>query len=305
MSRIESRPYAGVADLDLLVDLARSVTAARWPRATYWHVGDIIWLLFAGTDFDPFENIRLWVDGQGLVGAAWFEPPDQVQLDVRPEMDVGIAAAMLAWGEKRRRAFGCRDAAEMTLSATALESHGERIAIVDGSGYVPSERFSSRMCRSLQTPIPDPGLPANMLLRHATDADIDERVSVHRDAWSVWGPSRVTGEAYRRLRAAPGYDAELDVVLETHDGTFASYCICWPDEANGVGLFEPVGTRPRFAGQGLGRAVVFEALRRLRDRGMHTAIVQTASINERALALYQSCGFEVVERERFYVKQLA
>ena len=35
-------------------------------------------------------------------------------------------------------------------------------------------------------------------------------VDLHRDAWSVWGPSPATVEAYRRLRAAPLYDEELD-----------------------------------------------------------------------------------------------
>ena len=63
-------------------------------------------------------------------------------------------------------------------------------------------------------------------------------------------------------------------------------------------------TRPAFAGQGLGKLVVLEGLRRLRARGMHTARVGTASINEGAARLYRSAGFEMMDREWFYTKSL-
>ena len=37
---------------------------------------------------------------------------------------------------------------------------------------------------------------------------------------------------------------------------------------------------------------------------MHTALVGTASVNERALRLYPACGFEHVDEEHYYVKPL-
>ena len=302
MCALESRPYSGESDLERLIDFARAGTAARWPLPTYWHVGDIVWLLYAGTDFDAYNNIRLWQDSGKLAGAAWFEPPDYLQFDPLQGVDISLATEMLAWAEQRCRELNANG--ELKLTATAFEGHRDRIKLLERNGYVLTDRHAARMRRSLDVPIEQPPLPAGMRLRHATDDDIDERVDVHRDAWSVWGPSRVTNEAYRRLRTAPVYDQELDVVLETQDGTFASYCIVWPDYDNGIGYFEPVGTRPSFAGRGLAKLVIFDALRRLKERGMHTAVVQTASINPRALALYQSCGFAVVEREYWYAKTL-
>ena len=300
-----SRPYTSEGDLVLLIDFARTVTGARWPGTTYWHIGDLVWLLFAGTDFDARRNVRLSMDHEAVVGVAWFEPPDYAQFDVRPGTTLDIMNDMLAWAEQRCSELKGLEGDDVTLTATALESHADRIALLERNDYARTDRYGVRMRRSLRAPIAAPPLPEGMRLRHATDADIDERVDVHRDAWSVWGPSRVTAEAYRRLRKAPRYEQELDVVLETADGTFASYCIGWQDQANGVGYFEPVGTRPHFAGQGLARLVVFETLHRLRERGMHTAVMQTASINPRALALYQSCGFEVIEREYWYEKRLS
>ena len=134
------------------------------------------------------------------------------------------------------------------------------------------------------------------------DADLEARVDVHRDAWSVWGRSTVTVETYRRLRSAPLYDPELDIVLEDPSGRFLSYCIGWMDIANGIGHFEPVGCRPDFTGRGYARTVTIEGLRRMQARGLHTALVGTESVNQRAQVLYPSCGFEEVDRAHYYVK---
>jgi hypothetical protein len=41
------------------------------------------------------------------------------------------------------------------------------------------------------------------------------------------------------------YRGSLDCVIEAPDGRFASYALVWPDDENGVGLFDPVGTRVR------------------------------------------------------------
>jgi ribosomal protein S18 acetylase RimI-like enzyme len=106
------------------------------------------------------------------------------------------------------------------------------------------------------------------------------------------------------MRATPGYDPEIDVVLEDETGRFVSYCICWADDTTRIGYFEPVGTRPAFTGRGLGRAVILEGLGRLRERGMRTARVGTASINEGAARLYRSAGFQLVDREWFYTRAL-
>jgi ribosomal protein S18 acetylase RimI-like enzyme len=127
------------------------------------------------------------------------------------------------------------------------------------------------------------------------------RVELHRD---VWSPSRVTLEAYRRLRAAPIYRPDLDLVVIAPDGTLASYAICWLDAANRSGEFEPVGTRAAFRGQGLGKAVVQEGFRRLRACGARVACVTAVGGNMAAQKLYASAGFQTVTREHLYRKPL-
>lgn len=315
MTSFTSRAYAGSADLNRLIDFAQKTTGARWPRSTYMKAGDVVWTLYGSKPGDT--NIRLWFDSSRLAAYALFEPPLTVDFDIRPgaSPDDSLADEILRWAEERRRNLGRLGTetipkayamlGENTLSTKALDSDPGRVSLLNRNGYSRTDRFHVLYSRSLvEAPIAQPDLDAGLRLRHTTDADLDARVDVHRDAWSVWGKSKVTVETYRRLRSAPIYDPELDVVLENAAGKFLSYCIGWRDAANGIGHFEPVGCRPDFAGRGYARAVTIEGLRRMQARGLHTALVGTESINRRARVLYPSCGFVEVDRAHYYVKQL-
>jgi mycothiol synthase len=88
------------------------------------------------------------------------------------------------------------------------------------------------------------------------------------------------------------------------DGAFASYCICWLDRANWTGEFEPVGTRPAFRGQGIGKVLMLEGLRRLKAHGARTAIVYSVGDNVASVGLYTSVGFQTLTRNYYYSKHL-
>ena len=120
--------------------------------------------------------------------------------------------------------------------------------------------------------------------------DIPERVSIHREVWTRPGrPSRFTESSFAQVRAEWPYRESLDCVVEAPDGRLVAYCLCWPDDENQVGEFEPVGVREAFRRRGLGRAVCSFALRRLHEEGGRQAIVYCA--DEVACALYESLGF--------------
>jgi ribosomal protein S18 acetylase RimI-like enzyme len=218
---------------------------------------------------------------------------------------------VLAWVEERRAVVGdvelesvpiaYRHLGTRALATTAFDHDEARIAMLEAHGYERSVGAGLRFVRALDAPLPEIALPAGARFVDITDADAERRAELHRAAWSVWGESQHTADTYRQLRAAPLYDQALDVVLE-HDGELVSYCVCWTDDVNRVGYFEPVGTRASAARRGYGRAVVREGMRRLRTKGMDVAYVGTAAVNEAAATLYVSAGFRGVARERFFVK---
>lgn len=227
MNHFTSRAYSGAADLDLLIDFARKTTAARWPRSTYMKAGDVVWGLGSGQRAD----IRLWFDNDGLAAYTLFDPPLYFDFAPGVSLDDSLADEILEWAEARRRSL-LHSASEKipkawtmlggnTLSTHVLDSDPERIALLKRRGYTLADRFDVLYSMSLvEGPIAQPKLAAGLVLRHATDADLEARVDVHRDAWSVWGPSKISLDGYRKLRSAPLYDPELDVVLEDADGSF-------------------------------------------------------------------------------------
>jgi hypothetical protein len=49
---LTSRPYAGEADLQPMLEFLSSATSTAPPGA-YWHPGDVIWGMYQNTVFDP------------------------------------------------------------------------------------------------------------------------------------------------------------------------------------------------------------------------------------------------------------
>ena len=301
---VHARPFGGDDDAHVLTSIVASA-AATSPRCADWHVGDVWWGLYQNAVFEPRDNIRLWIDDGTPVGFAWFYPRHgAVSMLVIPGYDGAEALyeEMLAWAERRRRALPPGDDGTRTLTTTAFEHDARRVGLLERHGYERAGTPMYHFHRSLSEPIPAPALPRGAIVRHVGEEDEwAERVEIHRE---VWQPSRVTLDAYRRLRSRPGYTPELDLVAVTAGGAFASYCICWLDPVNGTGEFEPVGTRPAFRRHGFGRAVIAEGLRRLKERGATDAIVYTPHDNRNAVALYQSVGFRIVGAEYDYVKAL-
>jgi ribosomal protein S18 acetylase RimI-like enzyme len=142
----------------------------------------------------------------------------------------------------------------------------------------------------LDEPLEPPSLPDGFRYRTVSDADVAERVAIHRDVWSRPDrPSRVTESSFAHVRAEWPYRESLDCVVEAPDGRFAAYALLWPDDANGCGELEPVGVRDEFRRRGLGTAVCMYALRRWYEEGGRQAIVYCAT--DAACGLYESIGF--------------
>ncbi|HEY6409326.1 MAG TPA: GNAT family N-acetyltransferase, partial [Ktedonobacteraceae bacterium] len=268
---IQSRPFGDEKDLQTLKAFVSSMMKENMQRS-YWHVGDLVWGIYQNTIYDPRKNVRLWENEQGdLLGFTWSNA-HEIVLEVSPHLDSSevheVLEEMLAWGEERQEASSTNG---NTPSFCAFEDDLPLKNQFLRHGYQREESHMLHMRRDLKQRIPETMLPEGWVVRHVTgEAEFEQRVALHRE---VWHPSKVTLEAYRRMRTVPGYTPELDLVAVSPDGTFASYCICWLDPVSKIGEFEPVGTRSAFREKGLGKAVMLEGLRRLRASGMQTAMV--------------------------------
>ncbi len=250
LDRIADRAYEGPADLKAMKAMLISARAAD-AQATYWHAGDLIWRFFLLTiGSDPQANIRLWTDDAGVLGFAWFDPRDQVfDFQAHPRSRAGAADIhdrMLCWVEDRWRLHASSDRGVKVRNpwTGACDTDARRVAFLERHGFARGGAFYHHMTRPLALPLPSAGAPAGFALRCvAGEHESAARAAAHRSAFH---PSRVTDEHYLRLMRLSGYDRELDVVAIAPSGQVASFAVCWMDEVNRVGEFEPVGTHADF-----------------------------------------------------------
>jgi ribosomal protein S18 acetylase RimI-like enzyme len=106
------------------------------------------------------------------------------------------------------------------------------------------------------------------------------------------------------------YERELDLVAVAPDGRLAAYvfghynreemALC----GQKIGFTDPVATHPDFQGKGLARALLLEAQRRLKERGMQAARLGTSSENIAMQKAAEAAGFCVVDQSYHYAKRL-
>jgi ribosomal protein S18 acetylase RimI-like enzyme len=280
------RPYAGPDDLRRMQALVTRAWQLRGPKVER-HIGDVAWGRFQHVGREPEWRTLLWEEEANgeVVAWAWLFRPRTLDFQLHPER-TELLAAVLDW-------FEAEAEGDEPLVTSALREDEAAVAELERRGYeaVRDEPWFAYLVRDLSDAPAEPRVPDGFRLRSVRgDEDVAARVAVHRAAFH---PSRVTVESYRNVRRAYPYRADLDCVVEAPDGSLASYCLVWFDEAIGVGELEPVGTHPDHQRCGLASAVCRFALRRLAALGATTAIVYARGDDTYPAPkrLYESIGF--------------
>jgi len=304
-----SRPYQGEHDLRQMLDLLMEARS-RSDDWRYWHVGELAWTFFmVACHLNPAQHIRLWHDGGGrLLGYALLGEDSFFDWQVLPEYEWGgIEAEALAWAETLLAALRQRDAEPWSgpIVVAARQDNPRRRAFLEQHGFRhgADDRAEVNLLRSLAGSIPTPAVPAGCLVRAITGAEnIADRAAIQYDVWYPWSVANVSAEDYTRFMQLPCYEPDLDVVAIAPDGAIAAYVNGWIDPLNRVGDLGPVGARPAYRRQGLTRAVLLECMRRMQARGMDRVCVSTGETNTPARRLYESVGFQPVNRTLDHVQ---
>jgi ribosomal protein S18 acetylase RimI-like enzyme len=282
-SLLSARSYEADGDLRLMQELVAEVWADRREKSAH-HVGDLAWWTYQHVGREREWRRQLWLDGTRCVAWAWLDGPAELTFEVQPHS--GLHDVVLDWFESEAEGDG-------PLAVWALGDDADAIAVLERRGFArPADgRWYAHYALELDAEIASPSVPPGYTLRTVRgEEDLHERVEIHR---AVWNPSRVTEKSYRNVMAAWPYRPDLDCVVEAADGGFASYVLCWYDEANRAGEFEPVGTHPDHQRKGLAAATCRFALSRLHEEGARTAVVYAGGrdADVPARALYESVGF--------------
>lgn len=277
-------------ELKHLSELQRFLGEARQhiEHCHYLHVGDITWQVFHMlAAHDPANLLRLVRDeqGQDRLAGFWLIYPDFGMFDIQllPKFrPTDLEAAMLKEVQTHIIALNSAVSAFYTL---VNEHDSSRKTLLASDGFVPAGDWLY-MQHTLIT-LPEPVLAPGFKLADMTDTNPESRANALAEAFG--GQPRP--QHYRKLMQAPGYDAALDLVALAPDGSVAAFAMCWLDPVSLTGQFEPVGTVPEFRGQGLGKMLLLEGLRRMKQHGMNQVIVIVEAAEEPAVHLYSSVGF--------------
>lgn len=214
--------------------------------------------------------------------------PEQRYLQVRPGHE-NVRPALLEWAE-RHPAEPTGVAPAGRVGVFVDDSDAGLQGLVVERGYRPSPREREpHACRSLDTPLPTATCPDGYHLQSL--ADDNDLVRLDRVLWRGFGhPGEPPADGWTeraRSQATPNYRKDLNIVVVTPEGDFASYAGVWYVPRSRVAYVEPVATDPDHRRRGLARVAVIEGLRRVRREGATIAWVGSDQ------AFYRSLGFEV------------
>jgi mycothiol synthase len=307
-----SRQYGGEADYQRIRELLVRCYAIN-QRMHCWGLERLDWWRYnvqvnAEPDSDGTweSEVRLWETEAGeLVGVAHpeggFGPVEKdrdVFLEINPQFRY-LEDEMFAWAEGDHLSRKPSDGREWRLNTTVYDYDQRRAELVTRRGYSHVGLAGYKRRCALDGPIPAGELPAGYRIRPVADDEME--------AWSA-----VIGAAFdnaftsaKRCRSwlqAPTNRPDLNLVAVAPDGAFTASAIAWLDEANAIGMFEPVGTHPDYRRRGLARAVLCEGLRRLKALGARLAYVGCGT-GMAVTRLYESVGFTDYDEEHHWRKE--
>jgi GNAT superfamily N-acetyltransferase len=143
--------------------------------------------------------------------------------------------------------------------------------------------------RDLALPIPDTLVAPGYTVRSL--GGVNELPARNWALWKAFHPDEPDEQyqdwgGYLNIQSAPLYRRDLDMVAATAKSEIVAFTTIWYDDAARSAYFEPVGTVPAHQRRGLGKAVMTEGLRRLKQMGATRALVIGGE--PPANALYQS-----------------
>jgi mycothiol synthase len=303
---VTARSYMGETDLPAIAGLQNACEAVD-----KLNMGSSVGELraeFGDPRLDTTRDLRLWEDADGSLigfGQLWILQSAN-DLDTRlfmwiyPESRDGeIEPQIIAWAVERLREAAREFGKAARLGMQVREDQADRLALLRDQGFT-IVRYSFTMTRSLAEPIAAPRLPEGFTLRKVAGAH-------EADAWAevfnlsfIDHPNHHPANAEQVLHYLnePIYRQDLNLIAVAPDGTFAGFCwaLINPEQnariGRSVGEIEILGTRRGFRKIGLGRALLLEGLRRLKQAGMEAAGLNVVANNPTgALQLYESVGF--------------
>ena len=208
----------------------------------------------------------------------------------------GVALALARWCEARLREIARGHVTDRPRWHTTyvFNNDPEHEAALGAMGY-SAVRWDAEMVREDLDHLPDVPAPEGYEIRTPTEAELPAvhamSVAAFAEHWGEWESGE---QSFAEWVEDPDFRRELVVVAWKGDlpAAYVTNVLEPAPDGSLRGLLDGVATHPDHRRRGLARACIAESLRRLRDTGATSAYLGVDTDNHnRALALYESCGF--------------
>jgi GNAT superfamily N-acetyltransferase len=238
----------------------------------------------------PIDRVTfIWETADGQIAAVLnSEGKSDAHLQVHPAWRTPeLEEEMIAVAEERLGHRGANGKHKLYLFSDGRAEM--RQSILARRGFRRDDWPEYKRRRSLDAPIPDAPPPPGYTVRAL--GDVDELPARSWVSWRAFHPDAPDEDYegwkwYHNIQRIPMYRRDLDIVAVAPTGEHAAFCTAWYDDVTRTGYFEPVGAAPEHHRKGLGKAVMTEALRRLKRMGATLATV--GGYSTAANALYSS-----------------
>lgn len=250
-------------------------------------------------DESSLGKIRIWEDGGRIVAVAHYESSlGEAFFEVHPDYAY-LKPEMLIYAEAELCGTTAEGQAYLQVYVNDFDTEFE--AHVRARGYAQKPGWSRPTSRFI-IPNPFPPIPLPEGYRLKSLADDNDLRKIHRVLWRGFdhdGEPPEDGIAERRkMQSGPNFRHDLTIVVEAPDGNFASFCGMWHDRTNHIAYVEPVATDPDYRRMGLGKAAVWEGIRRCGAEGATVAYVGSDQ------EFYKAIGFTTLYSSNCWMRFL-
>lgn len=236
------------------------------------------------------KGMALWKNSdEKIIAALNHLGGSELRLHVHPHFrSAELEHEMLAYAEENY--YAVAEDGRRYIYMPIFEDDIQRQEIAKNRGYIKEYGWGHHYRRSLDSAIPDASIPLGYTIRSM--GDVQEYPA---RSWASWRAfhndepdENYDGDYswYANLQSAPLYRRDLDVVAVASDGRIASFCTIFYDDYTRSAVTVLVGTAAEDWRRGLGKAVMTEGFRRLKEMGC-TLVFSTAH-EEPADFLYHS-----------------
>ena len=297
LMKLMQRPYQGEDDYWAIRRFLRDLYVRHGYREMAWPVARLdYWRCHCVANLDKGnieDGIFIWEDEcRRIVAVLNREDPGQVFFQVDPRQRTPeLEARLLDVAETHLTTIGTRSGRK-ALAVWVTDGDVLREELLTRHGYERQEGWQHYdRYRDLALPIPDVQAPDGYTIRSLKLEEIPSRSWA---SWRAFHPDEPDTDYqgpdwYRNILTTPLYRRDLDLVAIAEDGSVAAFCTIWYDDVTRSGYYEPVGTVPEHQRHGLATALLYEGMRRLRERGaVQACLGGGGASNPAAEGVYES-----------------